>query len=206
MPRSLRHLLLLTVCVAVPLAGPAAASADPARDCAQHGSLTRTYTLAQLRAALGALPADVREYTDCYDQIRRAELAAAATQGKKKKSGSSGSGSAGSGSSGSSGSGSSGAGSSSGSSSSRSSGGSGAAGSSAARGATPDAAQAARKAATGTVRVGDQNVKPGASGLTGGDGSSLPTPLVIALGTLALGALALAVSRIRTRVVGRRLA
>src|SRR5690349_6217662 len=44
-------------------------------DCNAHGKLTATYTDAQLRDALSTMPADIKEYTDCYDVIQHALLA-----------------------------------------------------------------------------------------------------------------------------------
>jgi hypothetical protein len=44
-------------------------------DCNSHGQLSRTYSPAQLRVALATMPADVKEYTDCFDVIQRALLA-----------------------------------------------------------------------------------------------------------------------------------
>jgi hypothetical protein len=41
-------------------------------DCLKHGSLTGRYTAAQLRHALTAMPASVREYTNCTDEITTA--------------------------------------------------------------------------------------------------------------------------------------
>jgi hypothetical protein len=43
-------------------------------DCNAHGRLTRTYSSAELQAALASMPADVKEYTNCYDVIQRALL------------------------------------------------------------------------------------------------------------------------------------
>jgi len=40
-------------------------------DCNDHGTLTAHYSAATLRAALANMPADVREYTDCYDVIEK---------------------------------------------------------------------------------------------------------------------------------------
>lgn len=55
---------------------PAMASLTaPAADCNQHAALTRTYTVSELRTALATMPADIREYTNCYDVIQRALLA-----------------------------------------------------------------------------------------------------------------------------------
>lgn len=56
-------------------AGAAGVSA-PVADCSAHGKLTRHYSVSQLRSALATMPADVAEYTNCPDVIRRALLAA----------------------------------------------------------------------------------------------------------------------------------
>ena len=57
-------------------AAPASAKLSGAvADCNTHTRLTQTYTAAQLRTALNTMPADVKEYTDCYDVIQRALLA-----------------------------------------------------------------------------------------------------------------------------------
>jgi hypothetical protein len=58
------------------LAAPAsAAQSPPVSDCNAHGRLTRTYTAKQLQTALSTMPADIKEYTDCYDVIQRALVA-----------------------------------------------------------------------------------------------------------------------------------
>ncbi len=40
-------------------------------DCNDHGKLTQEYSSQVLRQALAQMPADVREYTDCFDVIER---------------------------------------------------------------------------------------------------------------------------------------
>jgi hypothetical protein len=40
-------------------------------DCNDHGKLTQQYSSEVLRQALAQMPADVREYTDCFDVIER---------------------------------------------------------------------------------------------------------------------------------------
>lgn len=61
--------------MAAVFATSAVASSSPVvADCNAHGTLTRQYTAVQLRAALATMPADVKEYTDCYDVIQRALL------------------------------------------------------------------------------------------------------------------------------------
>ncbi len=72
----MRRLLILAVFAAVQAAGPATAAGQPspASDCNVHGSLTRHYTTEQLRRGLSTMPAYIKEYTDCYDVIRRTLL------------------------------------------------------------------------------------------------------------------------------------
>lgn len=67
--------VLGTICVLGALA-PAAGAATPApiTDCTAHGHLTQTYSTSQLRTSLAQMPADVQEYTNCYDVIRSALL------------------------------------------------------------------------------------------------------------------------------------
>ncbi len=40
-------------------------------DCNDNGTLTAHYTADALRTALASMPADMREYTDCYDVIEK---------------------------------------------------------------------------------------------------------------------------------------
>jgi hypothetical protein len=55
------------------LAGAAASgtAAQAITDCNDHGRLTQSYSPQVLRQALSQMPADVREYTDCFDVIER---------------------------------------------------------------------------------------------------------------------------------------
>jgi hypothetical protein len=54
------------------LAGAAGGTASQAiSDCNDHGRLTQQYSTTVLRSALAQMPADVREYTDCFDVIER---------------------------------------------------------------------------------------------------------------------------------------
>jgi hypothetical protein len=65
-----------TIAVGVPAAPAAAANVSQViSDCNTHGRLTQRYSVAQLRTALNTMPADVKEYTDCYDVIQRTLLA-----------------------------------------------------------------------------------------------------------------------------------
>src|SRR5436305_10243606 len=66
----------VAVSATVTLVTPAsAAQSPPVSDCNAHGRLTHTYTPKQLQTALSTMPADIKEYTDCYDVIQRALVA-----------------------------------------------------------------------------------------------------------------------------------
>ncbi len=74
----MRRVVLLIAVLAVS-ATPAAArvgGADVIRDCTAHGHLTHRFKAGEYRAALRSLPADEREYGNCYDVIQRAEIQA----------------------------------------------------------------------------------------------------------------------------------
>lgn len=71
-----RAITVLALCCAVSVGVPAlavAASGGTASqaitDCNDHGQLTQQYSSAVLRQALAEMPADVKEYTDCFDKI-----------------------------------------------------------------------------------------------------------------------------------------
>lgn len=85
-------IVLLAAVVALALAAGHASGAapDPTADCNANGRLTQHYTPAQLREALATMPADTKEYTDCYDVIQRTLLS---ELGQLKGSGSGSSGS-----------------------------------------------------------------------------------------------------------------
>jgi len=51
-------------------AGPAQAEAPAVVDCSAHSKLTHHYTVAELNNALATMPADIKEYTDCYQLIQ----------------------------------------------------------------------------------------------------------------------------------------
>jgi hypothetical protein len=56
-------------------ATPALASgADVLIDCNDNGRLTKEYTQKEYREALARMPADLKQYTDCENIIRRAQL------------------------------------------------------------------------------------------------------------------------------------
>ena len=69
-------LALAAIAVGLPASASAAGKLPPAvADCNAHARLTSHYTAAQLRSALNAMPADIKEYTNCYDVIQKALLA-----------------------------------------------------------------------------------------------------------------------------------
>ncbi|MGH2885104.1 MAG: hypothetical protein ACRDPA_20770, partial [Solirubrobacteraceae bacterium] len=82
---------LLIVCAlsaAVPVVAAAQSgggtAAQAITDCNDHGTLTAHYSADALRGALANMPADVREYTDCYDVIEKqlfAQLGTSSTSG-----------------------------------------------------------------------------------------------------------------------------
>jgi hypothetical protein len=61
----------LIVAVAGPLSGSASAAglAPAVADCNAHASLTHHYTVQQLEQALATMPADIKEYSACYNII-----------------------------------------------------------------------------------------------------------------------------------------
>jgi len=67
-------MLFIGICAFAPRAAAAAQSSVIA-NCNANGRLTQQYSIGQLRAALTTMSADVKEYTDCYDVIRRGLLA-----------------------------------------------------------------------------------------------------------------------------------
>jgi hypothetical protein len=96
--RSIRRhaaVALLTGLAALVLALPATASIGSAAlsDCNAHDTLTKTYSVAQLRNALATMPATMKEYTDCQDVITRALNTALGNGGNGGGSGSGGGGS-----------------------------------------------------------------------------------------------------------------
>ncbi len=84
--------LLVVLCALAPAVltpGAARAATSPSTsqivaDCNAHGRLTGNYSDAMLRHALATLPADVAEYTNCADVIRRQLLAQVGTPTSSK--------------------------------------------------------------------------------------------------------------------------
>jgi hypothetical protein len=65
---------LALVLAAVGEAQAASSAPNPIADCNATGTLTHQYSAAELQRALRTMPADVKEYTNCYDVIQRALL------------------------------------------------------------------------------------------------------------------------------------
>lgn len=90
--RTITLALLAALACTLALAGPALGAGTAAQalaDCNAHDRLTQHYPTAVLRTALSTMPAEVKEYTDCYDVIQRQLLS---QEGQLKGSGSGGSG------------------------------------------------------------------------------------------------------------------
>jgi hypothetical protein len=188
-----------TVLALLACASPALGSGKTVLDdCSDDEVLSKTYTQQEYRDALAQLPADADQYGNCRDVIARAQDAAATKGGSKGsgKGGSSAGATPGAGGSGGGGGG----------------GGDGpstapaadqlAAASAEDRAAAAEAARAPSGAAAGAepvVIASDVGRAPGSDA-----GAGLPTPLIVLLALLFVGALALAASRIQSLVNTRR--
>jgi hypothetical protein len=175
---------------ALALAAPALADTTDkiVQDCehSRNGQLAGTYTRKQLETALNNIPADVREYSSCYDTIKQAMLGA----GRSHTSGGGG----GSGADGGGGTASSGGG--------AGTPGSGTDGS----GATPSGPSAAVPQQTGSkapVALSGGAVQPGAIPAIGRDAHTLPTSVIVFLALLCAGALACAAATLGRRAIAR---
>ena len=74
----MRRLLVLVTTLVLVHAAPALASGGKVvRDCTDDGRLQGKYSQKELRDALGSIPSDVDEYTNCRDIIRRAAFGGA---------------------------------------------------------------------------------------------------------------------------------
>ena len=81
-PAMRRHVLALVttllaagaVMVSLAASSASAAAPNPNADCNANSRLTGHYTPTELRHALATMPADLKEYTDCYDVIQRTLL------------------------------------------------------------------------------------------------------------------------------------
>jgi hypothetical protein len=174
-----RTLTLILALVAVLVAAAPAPAANANRriydDCQDNGRIDGHYTQREFQKALNDLPADLDEYTDCRDVIRRGQLAAAGGGGGG---GNSGGGNSGGGTGGGSGGGDAGGG------------GAAAGGRNPLGGASAAEKQAladAVKAGGEPVMLGGRAVRPGAAGLhrLAGEGHALPAPLIALLALVA---------------------
>jgi hypothetical protein len=188
----MRRAVLLTALVFLLVPASAVASKSGGqkliRDCASDGEINGRYSQSDYKYALGHLPSDLDEYTNCRESIRQAQAAAAGGHGS---SGGSGGGSGG-GSSG---------------------GGFGNPFNATPVPSTPGAfspadrsAIAGARGAGGAVAIGGgQPVTPGGPGITAASVTrALPAPLLVLLILLGLGAAAGAGVAVRTRVLSRR--
>jgi hypothetical protein len=186
-PRTLTALFAGLALIPGGLISAAPAAASPTQvlaDCNANGHLTGTYSRSDLRGALNGMGADTREYTNCYDVVRRALLSSAAAGGARPGGGST---SGGGGSS---------------STSARNATGlhSGASGAN----AKAPGAKAARSGSGRAVALDGSTVQPGSTGGGAGSGSSsLPAPLIGVLVILVLAALSGGGIALRRRVVAR---
>jgi len=199
----LRHWIAipLALLLAGALSSAAHASvADVIRDC-QSGQLSKTYTAKEIADALAHLPADVDEYSDCRDVLRRAQLRAASGGSSKNNGGGPTTAGGGGGTTG---------------------GGTGPTGGDGSGGGTPNAAasvdpltsatpqerasfQKAVEAGSAPVTLDGGPVTPGSLGGAKSSGlSDLPTPLLVVLALLAVGAVGGLGAGTRRLVLSRR--
>jgi hypothetical protein len=88
MTRTIATTMMMAVLFAVLAVATASASPiDVIRDCSEDGSLNRHYSQRDLSGALGQLPSDLDEYTDCRSVIRGAQLAGGRGRGEGTKKG-----------------------------------------------------------------------------------------------------------------------
>jgi ABC-type phosphate transport system substrate-binding protein len=81
--RQIQTRLAIALLTGLAALAPGLVSALPARaaagsaalaDCNAHNTLTHSYSTAALQNALATMPADMKEYTNCYDVIQHALL------------------------------------------------------------------------------------------------------------------------------------
>jgi hypothetical protein len=185
----MRRLSVVVLAGALLLMGAAPAMASTRGeifdDCQDDSQLSGSYSPSDLRDARKHLPSDLREYSDCEDVLRRAELPDPSTGGGNPPSGGSTTPPTTPG---------------------QPPSGSGSAGAAPVAPAVPETEQdnkaiaAAQKAGTQPLSVGERTIIPTASGLPGGPkANDLPTALVASLILLALAGLALSIPPLRRR-------
>ena len=98
---TIRHLIApIFILIVLAFPGMAQASADDVlRDCAEDGTVDGKYSKQEKRAALRKMPGEMKEYTDCEQEIK-ASIAGAKAKSSGNGGGSDGSGFGGSGASG----------------------------------------------------------------------------------------------------------
>jgi hypothetical protein len=74
MLRRLTAAAVAACCLLVPAPSALASGADVLIDCNDNGRLTKDYSQKEYREALARMPADLKQYTDCENIIRRAQL------------------------------------------------------------------------------------------------------------------------------------
>lgn len=74
MLRRLTAAAVVTSALLLPAGTALASGKDVIIDCNDNGRLTKDYTQKEYRDALANMPADVKQYTDCENIIRRAQL------------------------------------------------------------------------------------------------------------------------------------
>ena len=165
-----------------------ASGRDVINDCTDDEVLTKTYTQKEYRDALARLPADADQYGNCRDIIARAQEASATKGATKKDTGSS-----------------------TGAASTKPPGGgtpevapppSSKPAAEQLAAATPDERAAAEAAATDAALP--KISAPDVAAAPGDSSSDLPTPILILLALLLVGALALAAVRVKSLVDARR--
>lgn len=73
MLRRLTAAAVVALSLLVPAPAALASGADVLIDCNDNGRLTKEYTQKEYREALSQMPADLKQYTDCENIIRRAQ-------------------------------------------------------------------------------------------------------------------------------------
>ncbi len=151
---------VVALCLLLPAPAALASGADVLIDCNDNGRLTKEYSQKEYRDALANIPADLKQYTDCENIIRRAQRGESGSTGGTANAGTP------------------------------------------FAGATPEEEvqaradiEAARKSGSAPQRIGDKGgffVTPGALSFTkvSAATSELPTPLLVLVGLIVIGALA----------------
>jgi hypothetical protein len=207
----LRHriataLALLLALLAMPALAQASKGGDRVQKDCSDGTLSGHYSQKDYADALSTLPADLDEYSDCRDQIHRAQLGGGESSGGGSGNSGGGGGTTGGGTTGG------GAGTAGGATSSGANGDTGATPSGAPVDPLASATAAERAAFQKAVADGDAPVKldgrpisPSALGGSKTNGvADLPAPLLAILALLALGGLGAAGFGTRRLVHGRR--